>query len=158
MWTLTGIWHGADINYLLWGIFLSIFIILEKYFFINFFKKINVLFSHLYFIVIMFFSFILFYNSKSYNFLNYLKSLFGKTEIVDLYTKNIILNNLFLIIISIIYLFPILDKIKIFIKQKLVDNEYLYFAIKILFIVFILFYSTILLIGNTSNPFLYFRF
>ena len=158
VWTLTGIWHGADINYLLWGIFLSIFIILEKYFFINFFKKINVLFSHLYFIVIMFFSFILFYNSKNYNFLNYIKSLFGKTEIVDLYTKNIILNNLFLIIISIICLFPILDKIKIFIKQKLVDNEYLYFAIKILFIVFVLFYSTILLIGNTSNPFLYFRF
>ncbi len=158
VWFLTGIWHGADVNFLLWGVYLAVLILLEKYFILNILNGLNEIFSRIYFLIIIFFSFVLFYNAENYSISSYFMSLFGNTQFIDLYTKNILLNNIFLIVASIILSFPISSFIKKYVINKSTENEYIFLIVRVFIILFILIYSTILLVGNTSNPFLYFRF
>ena len=60
VWLLTGIWHGNTINFLLWGLYYGIIIVLEKFVLNNFLEKLPKIFKHLYVIIIVLFGYILF--------------------------------------------------------------------------------------------------
>lgn len=60
VWFLTGLWHGADWTFILWGLFFAVFLILEKFWLNNLFAKIPRVFSHLYVAVTILVSFVLF--------------------------------------------------------------------------------------------------
>lgn len=59
VWMLTGLWHGADWNFVLWGLFFAVFLILEKVFLLKPLQKLPVL-SHLYTLLLVAVSFVLF--------------------------------------------------------------------------------------------------
>ena len=59
VWMLTGLWHGADWNFVLWGLFFAVFLILEKVFLLKPLQKLPVL-SHLYTLLLVAVSFVIF--------------------------------------------------------------------------------------------------
>ena len=59
VWVLTGIWHGSTITFLLWGVFLFVVIVLEKYLYGNFLSK-NAPAGHLYMILLIPLSWLIF--------------------------------------------------------------------------------------------------
>ena len=60
VWALTGLWHGAALNYLLWGLYFFLFILLEKVFASKRVGKHGKGISHLYLIVVVYFGWLLF--------------------------------------------------------------------------------------------------
>ena len=61
VWGLTGFWHGASWNYLLWGLYYGVLLILEKIFFLRVLKKTPKVFNHLYTLLIVMLGWALFY-------------------------------------------------------------------------------------------------
>jgi len=59
VWALTGLWHGAAWNFVLWGLFFAVLLPLEKQFYMDFLNRHRVL-SHIYAIVFILVSFVIF--------------------------------------------------------------------------------------------------
>lgn len=76
VWLLTGIWHGASWNFLLWGAYFGIFLILEKLLWLDFLKKHRV-FSHVYTIFLVWVGWALFAFDDMRKVTQYLKAMFG---------------------------------------------------------------------------------
>jgi len=150
VWTLTGFWHGANWNFILWGIYFFFFLIIEKYCFKK--KKIK---SHCYTFIVIVISFIIFNITDLKEIMTFLKSMIGIG--VPLWNKESIYflkNNLVLLLIGFIGMSPYL-KNKINNKKK--GNKWIEIGSMLyLLIIFLLVISSIL--SNTFNPFIYFRF
>lgn len=163
VWFLTGLWHGASWNFVLWGLYFGVIIILEKLFLGKILEKIPSFFSHLYSIFIFVIGWTLFYFTDIKTFATYIKSMFGANNIplIDEVSKSHLMNNLFIIIIAIILCTPVYKVI----SQKLDSIEHNNNAIIIarqsagtILTVALLILSSVMLVGETFNPFLYFRF
>ncbi|HFE9684958.1 TPA: MBOAT family protein [Clostridium perfringens] len=144
VWFLTGFWHGAKYNFIIWGLYFFFLIVIEKVFLMNYLNKYKI-FSHIYAIVCIVFGWALF----SFEDLLGIKYLFQMEFSWDFIYY---LRNYFLVMI-----------IAILGSTKLINNIYERFIKKnksleclVLMIVFTL--SVAYLVDSTYNPFLYFRF
>ena len=147
VWTLTGIWHGADYNFILWGLYYGILLILEKFIFKNIINKLPNFIKHVYTIFFILIGWVIFSITDINNLTLYFTKLFDFTNILD---------NNFLYYISnygIILLIGIILSLKINIKENKITNIIKPFIFIILFIITISF-----IVSDTYNPFLYFRF
>ena len=153
---LTGIWHGANWTFILWGIWFGIFIVLEKIVAFHFSAKTHYfysIFSWLYTMLIIVFGWILFRSNSLSVALNYFKALFGQITFqqelgISYYIRPggwILAGCAFLIALGV--------------------NRYFLFTSKpfIRFIndialCFILLFCVILLTSNSYSPFIYFNF
>ena len=142
VWLLTGLWHGASYNFILWGLYYGVLLILEKYVF-KIDKLPNIL-KHIYalFFIVLGWAIFAFDN----NLLLYLKSMFGFNNLNFINSDFIlyIRNYIGIIILGIVFSIPI--KIKL--------NKYLEIIIYVLLFIITLSY----LVSSNYNPFLYFRF
>lgn len=150
VWALTGLWHGASWNFVFWGLFYFILLVLEKFIF----KKIDKLpafLGHLYTFSLVTFGFIIFYFTDTSTLIEAIKTLFGAHGLGNMmiFTHYQIFK-LKTIIIFVLAAFastpifkPIFDK-----KNKFSD-----IYIIILFII-----SIISILASSYNPFIYFRF
>ena len=77
VWLLTGIWHGANWNFLMWGAYFGILLMIEKLFLLKYLKKMPAFFSWLYTILLVIISWVIFAFDQSGNIIPYLKSMFG---------------------------------------------------------------------------------
>lgn len=158
VWFLTGFWHGSSWNFILWGLYLGTFIILEKWFMLKLLEKLPKVFRHLYVVFIIVISFVLFNNDTMTSLTAYFSGLFGLLDIPFISHQTIYYakSYTFIFLLSIIGATPFVSNT----TMKLVKSE----KIKSLFIVVPLFYITLLLIitgylvDASFNPFLYFRF
>ena len=48
VWLLTGFWHGANWNYVLWGVYFGVFLVIEKFFLAKYLKRLPKVVSHIY--------------------------------------------------------------------------------------------------------------
>ena len=76
VWILTGLWHGADWNFVLWGLFFAVFLIMEKGFFLKPLQKLPVL-SHLYTLLLVAVSFVIFDSAGLSEAATHLGRMFG---------------------------------------------------------------------------------
>ena len=60
VWLLTGLWHGADWTFVLWGLYFAVFLVLEKFFLGRFLEKLPAFFRHGYLLLAALFSFVIF--------------------------------------------------------------------------------------------------
>lgn len=162
VWFLTGFWHGASWNFILWGLYYGIFVILEKLFMLKVLKKIPRVFSHIYTMIIVIFGWVLFYFTDLGKGVNYMLTMLGLkgNPFTDLNTEIFLKSNFIFIIISIIFCIPIQN---IFIKQFEKNNKdnighKVYNIVPILFNIVVFLIVTSVLVGESYNPFLYFRF
>lgn len=152
VWALTGLWHGAAWNFVIWGVYYGIILILEKFVYGRVLGKLPSFIQHIYTIIIVVIGFTVFAIDdfgmmKDYICVMLLNSngiLFDNRFIFDL------LNNGVLILIGCVMSAPIY----IFIKNKF----YKFKALSIIFFVVLLILSTAYLVSSSYNPFLYFRF
>lgn len=149
VWFLTGFWHGASWNYIIWGLYFFVFLVIEKYVFGNKFEKVPKIFRHLYALIVILVGWVIFKEENSFLLLKYLKAMFSvglKPTIggVTYYLKEYYIE----IFLGIIFSANIL---KAFEKGKKTIP-----AISIYFIFLIL--SIVSLFSSSYNPFIYFRF
>lgn len=159
VWLLTGIWHGANWTFLIWGLLFGIILIIEKIFLNKFMEKLPSFIKRIYVLFIVMILFIIFNAENMSVALTNIKGLFGMNGEVFIndYTLHYLKSYLPLLIIA---LFGTTPFIKILI-DKLRKNKYVNSIINILepiLIVMILVVVTSYLIDNSYNPFLYFRF
>lgn len=159
VWFLTGIWHGAAYNFILWGLFIGVFLVIEKLWLSKYISKLPKFLRNIYVLFIIMISFIMF-NAGSINeaFFN-IKGLFGlnKEVFINNYTIYYLKSYLIVLIIAIFGATPLFKNI----IEKLKKSKCLNKIISILepiFLVILLLLVTAYLIDSSYNPFLYFRF
>jgi len=159
VWLLTGIWHGANWTFLIWGLLFGVILIIEKIFLNKFMEKLPSFIRRIYVLFIVMILFIIFSSDNMPVALTNIKGLFGMNgeAFVNDYTLHYLKSYLPVLIIALLGSTPF---IKILI-DKLRKNKYVNSIINILepiLIVVILVVVTSYLIDNSYNPFLYFRF
>lgn len=158
VWLLTGFWHGAAWNFIIWGLFFACFLLIEKLLLKNFLDKHKII-GHIYTLFLVIISFIIF-NADSFNYIiDFLKHLFGFGNIPFINKETIYYLRSYgiILIISFVAATPFM---KNFIN-KLKNNKKINNIISILEVVYyivLLLIVTSYLIDASFNPFLYFRF
>lgn len=162
VWFFTGMWHGASWNFVLWGLYFFVFIMLEKLFLDKLLSK-NKACSHIYLLVVVFFGWILFRFKDMTLLCATLKSMFGLNgnPFFNFETGTLLLNNILILLISIVAATPLLKNVGNFFKKKAVNNTVffsIYSIVRICWPIVLILLSTAALVGDSYNPFLYFQF
>ncbi|MBO4693773.1 MAG: MBOAT family protein [Clostridia bacterium] len=162
VWTLTGLWHGASWNFVLWGLYFFLFICLEKLFFSKIFGK-NKYAPHIYLCVVVFFGWILFKFTSVSDVLTVLKGMIGlnSNKFINFESGAVIESNIFILLFSAVASTPIIKKAGELITFTFIDRWWAktaYAVGKIALPLLLLLLSTAALIGESYNPFLYFKF
>ena len=148
VWFLTGLWHGASFNFIIWGLYFGVILIVEKLFLLEILKSIPNIFGHLYVIILVLISFVLFDITELNNVFDYYKTMFNfNNTLFDSTFYYYLIPNIVLLIIGILASTPIF---------KNIFEEYTLLKFIVLMMGLIL--STSFLVDSTFNPFLYFRF
>ena len=156
VWFLTGLWHGASWNFILWGLYFGTILVIEKRFFLKFFEKHKII-GNMVTNILVVIGFVFFYNEK--NILDiFIKMFTGKgISFTNVSTNYYLLNYFVLLIISFIACTPLLKNI----INKCKKNKNLNIVISIvepIILIGLLVLSTAFIVDASSNSFLYFRF
>ena len=156
---LTGIWHGASWNFVIWGLMFGILLIIEKLWLGKYIEKLPSIFKKLYVLFIVMISFIIFNAGTMKEAFANIAGLFGanSTCIINDYTIYYLKSYLITIVIAIIGATPILKNIIEKLKTRPVMNKIINILEPIAMVV-VLLIVTAYLVDNSYNPFLYFRF
>ena len=155
VWMLTGLWHGAAWNFILWGLFFGILLIIEKLFLEDFLKKLPKVLSRIYVLVTVMISFIIF-NGESFSQIGQnIGGLIGIGDVPLVSRESIyyLKSYLVVILVGIVGSTPILKNIVNNIKTKKIIN-----FVEPIFLLAILLICTSYIVDGSFNPFLYFRF
>lgn len=156
VWLITGVWHGASWNFILWGVYFGVFIILERAFLQNILNKLPNAIQHIYLMVIVIFGWVLFSQADIVSTIEYIKVMLGlgNYKILNDYTIFYIKEYWIIICIAIAASMPILQQInKLGVKTRKIVDLTRPIAIIISFAL-----VTIYLVNSTFNPFIYFNF
>ena len=148
VWALTGLWHGASWNFVLWGLYYFAFLMLEKLLMSKFLGKFKVL-NHIYLLLVVIIGWVLFYFTDISKAFMLIGNMFGTLGNVfsDYISITVLENNIFLLLFSAFVCTPIPAKL----IRKIPDR----FGI---IPVVLLLIATCALVGDSFNPFIYFRF
>lgn len=155
VWLLTGLWHGAAWNFIIWGLYFGILLILEKVFLNKYLEKLPNVISRLYTLIIVMISFIIFNGENTAQILQNIEGLIGinTSSIISKESIYYLKSYATIIVISIIGATPILKNIVNKEKLKKIAN-----LLEPVFLITILTICTGYIIDGSFNPFLYFRF
>jgi alginate O-acetyltransferase complex protein AlgI len=163
VWFLTGLWHGANWNFVLWGLYFGLLILLERLFLNKFFNLLPRVFSHFYLLFAAVMGWVLFYFTDMNQMWEFIKLMFGGDVSgkpnMELYI--VLQKNMFWLILTVILCLPVFPLVKDYLKKISKNNAARENSFEILAIVFsisLLLISTAMLVGSSYNPFLYFRF
>ncbi|GMQ56458.1 MBOAT family protein [Vallitalea sediminicola] len=159
VWFLTGLWHGASWNFVLWGLYFGLIIAIEKAFLLKYINRLWKPIRHLYALLLILIGWVLFSFDNFSEGIEYLKIMFGFTHapLINNQFVYYLYTNVILIVILILLSTPIIKNIYEMQVKRENDSKLQTIAVPtILFI--ILFISTAYLVDSTYNPFLYFRF
>ena len=155
VWLLTGLWHGAAWNFILWGLYFGIILILEKVFLGKYLQKMPKVISRTYVLIIVMISFIIFSGSGTSQIFQNLGGLVGITSTTLISQESLYyLKSYFIVmVIGILGATPILKNIANSSKVRKVAN-----IVEPIYLLLILVICTSYIIDGSFNPFLYFRF
>ena len=161
VWLLTGIWHGANLNFLLWGLYFGILLLLEKFVFKNWLNRLPSWIQHIYACLLVIFGWVLFAFEDMNAGFAYLLQMVGGAGLPFCNERTLFLlcGNLILLLISAVGSTPLPAKAAIVLSPD--SKTRFQNAGKILeplFLGLVLFLSVAYLVNATYNPFLYFRF
>ena len=167
VWALTGLWHGASWNFLVWGLWFFVFLMIERLFLKKILEKLPVL-SNLYLIVVVMLGWVIFRFTNLELGLTLARSLFGLNgnDLSSFFTLNTLKSNMFLLAVCIAACLPVAKNARIAIENHLQGyyrgkgavcvlwNILFYSIIPVI----LLMMSTASLVGDSYNPFIYFQF
>ena len=150
---LTGLWHGAGWNFIVWGLYYAFFLIAERLFLKNLLLKLPAFIRHGYTMLVVMIAWVLFRAKTLAHALNYIKALFSFSGISDVQLIDISNISLFMLCVGLVFSFPLIPHI----TQKLQNKKWFsYVNSIIILLVFAL--ALINLVGSGFSSFLYFRF
>ena len=158
VWGLTGFWHGAEWNFVFWGLYFAVFLMMEKFLLSKWLNK-HPAIAHIYVLFVILFSFIIFSATQLDMLKDFLLGLFGRNHIPLISSSVVYYLRSYagVFILAIIGATPLLKNI-----LKKVDSTKIGTTILCVFepitILAILIMSTAYLVDGSFNPFLYFRF
>jgi alginate O-acetyltransferase complex protein AlgI len=149
VWMLTGLWHGAGLNFILWGAYFGLLLLVEKFLLVKVFSYIPDFILHTYTLVLVFISWVIFDGDSMEMVLTGITSLFNFQKVFS---------NL-----SMYYLksYGVMVTISILAATKLPKRLFQASTLRVLepvYLAFLLLIVTALLSDGTYNPFIYFRF
>ena len=153
VWMLTGLWHGASWNFVLWGLYYGCLLLLEKFFLSRWLGKLPSLLQRIYTLVLVMFGWIIFCNTDLQEMGIYLKNLvgIGTSGWLDGQSLYVLKENILLLLLSVLCCMP---SLKQWWKQHI--RVRVMISVPIVLGLFLL--STAYLVYGSYNPFLYFRF
>lgn len=158
IWLLTGLWHGDSWNFIIWGIYFGIILLIEKFLLKNILDKLPNIIRNIYTLFIVMISFIIFSCDDISQAFSIIKGLFNfKLSLYNGFILYYVKSYFIIFLMAIILSSPLLKKN----INKLRNNEVFNAIInvfEVIFIVLVLLLVTSMLIDNSYNPFLYFRF
>lgn len=159
VWLITGFWHGASWNFVLWGLYFAIILVLEKKFLSKLLKRTPDFIRHCYVTFAIVISFVIFNHDSLSEVLTALNGLFGLSglPLFTLETSYYLQSYLVIILISVICATPLL---KIGYEKLMTSNLYQKIStfVEPLGMLLLLLVVTGYLVDASFNPFLYFRF
>lgn len=163
VWTLTGLWHGASWNYVLWGVYFGVLICLERFVLQDYLQRIPGAFRHVLVMILVIFSWMLFKFTDLSQLGVALKGLFGLNGngfsgvTVTLELKN----NIFFLLFCVVAVTPLGKYLRLILKNLSRRGGGFYWlnaAWDVIHPVLFLILSSFALAGDSYNPFLYFQF
>lgn len=155
-WCLTGFWHGSSWNFVLWGAYFGIIIILERFVYGKYLAKIPKFFGVIYSFILVLFGWVLFETETLIDAHKYFKAMFGANRVFyDAKSTYLVVTYGFVLLLCVIgsthFVKKSIDVIKkISSKLTVVCQPFVQLGIMLL--------STAYLVNESYNPFLYFRF
>lgn len=168
VWFSTGLWHGANWNYVLWGVYYGFWLIMEKFVLEKLYKKhdglVAGIFQRVFFVFITLFGFAIFYHEKNlFANLGYLFGI-GTGGLSNVYVVSMLYENGILLITAFLCCMPLAKTVMDLIRRKMyaafgdttaytLDRLFKTIVILALFAL-----CTVRLVGDSYNPFIYFKF
>ena len=159
VWMLTGLWHGASWNFIIWGIYFGVILIIEKYCLNKVLEKLPRVIRNIYAMFIVMISFIIFSSDDISSALVTIKGLFSFSSLK--FSNDFIIYYIrsygVILIGGLVLCTPLIKNV----INKLRENKILNYIINIfevIILVLVLVVITSMLIDSSYKPFLYFRF
>ena len=157
VWLTTGLWHGASWNFVLWGLYFAILLLLEKFVWQKFLDK-HKIFAHISTFILILFSFIIFNTESIAGIGLFFQNLFNfNLPFTNVETNFYLSNYLIVLILAFIGMGPWMKNLYQKIANFKTGKKVLIIAEPI-FLMILLFIITGYIIDDSYNPFLYFRF
>ena len=158
VWLLTGLWHGASWNFIFWGLYYGVCLLLEKFVFSRFSDKIPAFFRHVGTLLLVLFGWVLFAFEQTGDLFAYLGSMFGQNGwLGDTALYEWTSNGLMLLILALAST-PLPAKIGNKLSAKLSGHPAVLVGVEILWFFGLFLLCIAYLVDSTYNPFIYFRF
>ncbi len=162
VWLLTGVWHGASWNFILWGLYFFVFLILEKSILKNNLKNLDSLASwkklllHLYTLIVVLIGWVLFRTTTLTGCFAYLKAMFGLNSLplIDVNFTRHLSEKLVYLIAGIIFSIPTYKYLSGFIDR----HKKISYIVSPALMTFLFLITISFLVKGTYNPFIYFNF
>jgi alginate O-acetyltransferase complex protein AlgI len=166
---ITGLWHGASWNMVIWGFYHGAFMVIERIFLSKLLSKIPKIFGHIYFMLAFILSWPLFLCNSLNESVELYKSMFGFNHFMSNYiniSTYLTIDNIVLFIIAILgsttFFVRVYNLLKTYYLKLNLNSQlvakYTFEISSVVFLIMLLLISTLLLLTNTYNPFIYFRF
>ena len=156
VWLLTGLWHGAAWNFIIWGIYYGLLLLFEKLFFDRILKKLPTIINWLYTFIIVMIGWMIFRSNSLNELLLFIKTMFiyKQTDWITILADNLSTFNASIFVLpAFILSFPIFKKV----KEKYSDKTIYVILTNILLLILFLM-CIVYLTSSSYNPFIYFRF
>ena len=152
VWALTGLWHGASWNFVLWGLYYAILLIVEKLIGLKILKKLPKFVGHVYTILAVLLGWSLFYFEDLGSLFGFIGRLFSFTG-TSIHGTNLLLGFLPMVILSAFAATPVARNLLQKHREKPVIR---YCAVAVCMLLLLLCVAA--LASQSYNPFIYFRF
>ena len=163
VWFLTGMWHGASWNFIIWGVYFGFIVTIEKYTLLRVHRYIPSPLLHLYSLVLVVIGWGIFYFDDSSRMMRFFQICFGQgSSFHDFVTISALMDNCWLWVVCLLFCMPIRHWTGA-LWQRIAHqggfiHESLLFASRLTISAFLLVLSVALLVGATNNAFIYTRF
>lgn len=162
VWLLTGVWHGASWNFVVWGLYYFIFLVIEKSLLGDKIKEIDKFTTwkkvilHFYTLIIVLFGWVIFRAESLTEAFQYIEKMFGVFDIqfVDIYFVSFIKSKLVYFVFGLIFAAPVYK----YIEKVLNKHKYASVALSSVVMITLFIITISYLVKGTYNPFIYFNF
>ncbi len=158
VWMLTGFWHGAAWNFILWGLFFALLLLIEKLWLLKYLKKMKVL-NHIYVLALVLFSFVLFASVDLSQLSVNVSGMFGAGGIPFISAETVYYLRSYgvVFILALIGATPLVKNLMIKVKNTNVGGKIIN-VLEPVALVALMLVMTAYLVDGSFSPFLYFRF
>ena len=154
VWFLTGLWHGASVNFILWGLYYFVLLVLEKYVYGKYLEKLPRAIRHIYALVLILIGWVIFSLDNMTAVTGYIGSMFTMSSgFITHDALSSIISYTPLFIAAAVASLPTAKNVYMKIRDKKATA-----VLEVIFCAAVLVLCTAALVNQSYNPFLYFRF